>query len=201
MALMVDTVISEQEILVKTLGYQLKKVNNISGATVLTSGKIVPILNIQDIFYSARHVGYIPPTLKNNEKTDDEPTRKKSSVKQKSLLVVEDSITSRILLKNILESSGYKVDTAVDGMAAMTKIKTVYFDLIVSDVEMPRMDGFTLTETIRKDSKLKNTPVILVTSRATEQDKERGVTSGANAYIIKSQFDQNNLLETIKSLI
>ncbi len=202
MALMIDTVISEQEILVKTLGYQLEKVNNISGATVLTSGNIVPILNVQDIFYSARTVNYIPPAIKNSEKVNtNEQGRKKSSVKQKSLLVVEDSITSRILLKNILESSGYKVDTAVDGMAAMTKLKSIYFDLVVSDVEMPRMDGFVLTETIRKDNELRNIPVILVTSRATDKDKERGITAGANAYIIKSQFDQNNLLETIKSLI
>jgi len=118
-----------------------------------------------------------------------------------NILVVDDSITSRMLVKDILESAGYKIKTAVDGIEALTAIKSESFDLIISDIEMPRMNGFTLTEKIRKDEKLSHLPVILVTGLASREDREKGIESGANAYIVKSNFNQTNLLEIIKRLI
>jgi two-component system chemotaxis sensor kinase CheA len=117
-----------------------------------------------------------------------------------SLLVVEDSVTSRTLLKNILESSGYDVVTAVDGVDALTALHTAHFDLVVSDVEMPRMDGFALTERIRQDRKLADLPVVLVTALASREHRERGVEAGANAYVVKSSFDQSDLLAVIRRL-
>jgi two-component system chemotaxis sensor kinase CheA len=119
----------------------------------------------------------------------------------KSVLVVEDSITSRMLLKGILESAGYQVKTAVDGVEAFTFLRSERFDLVVSDVEMPRMNGFDLTERIRADKKLAELPVVLVTALETREDRERGIDAGANAYLVKSSFDQSNLLEAVRRLV
>ncbi len=123
------------------------------------------------------------------------PTRKKS------VLVAEDSITSRTLLKNILETAGYEVETGVDGIDALTKLRSGSFDLVVSDVDMPRMNGFGLTSKIRADKKLAELPVVLVTALDSRADREHGIDVGANAYLVKSSFDQGNLLETIQRLI
>jgi two-component system chemotaxis sensor kinase CheA len=106
-----------------------------------------------------------------------------------------------MLLKNILETSGYLVVTAVDGVDAMTLLKTEKFDVVISDVDMPRMNGFNLTEKIRGDKKLAELPVVLVTALESREDRERGIDVGANAYIVKSSFDQSNLLEVIRRLI
>jgi two-component system chemotaxis sensor kinase CheA len=105
------------------------------------------------------------------------------------------------LLKNILESAGYSITTAVDGIDAYTTLKTAEFDLIVSDVEMPRMDGFDLTAKVRADKQLAELPIVLVTALESREHRERGVDVGANAYIVKSSFDQSNLLEVIGRLI
>ena len=104
-------------------------------------------------------------------------------------------------MKDILESAGYKVKTAIDGVEALTLLKSGKFDLVVSDVEMPRMNGFELTSLIRKNTATAELPVVLVTGLAKREDKEKGIESGANAYVVKSNFDQNNLLEIIERLI
>ena len=106
-----------------------------------------------------------------------------------------------MLMKDILESAGYKVKTAIDGVEALTLLKSGKFDLVVSDVEMPRMDGFELTAKIREDDDLREIPVILVTALESPQDRQKGMDAGANAYIIKSSFDQGNLIETIHYII
>jgi two-component system chemotaxis sensor kinase CheA len=117
------------------------------------------------------------------------------------LLLAEDSITARTLLKSILEAVGYEVMVSVDGLDALTKLKMEPFDLVVSDVDMPRMNGFELTTNIRSDKKLGELPVVLVTSLGSQEDREYGIKVGANAYIVKSDFDQNNLLEIIQRLL
>jgi two-component system, chemotaxis family, sensor kinase CheA len=188
----VDEVLAEQEVLFKELGKQLLRVKNIAGATILGTGQVVPILNVHDLLKSpVGNVGdrFISSRIKQEEQ------------KPKSILVVEDSITSRTLLKSILESSGYVVTTAVDGVDGYTKLKINDIDLVLSDVEMPRMNGFELTEKIRTDEALANIPLILCTSLATNEDRERGIQVGANAYIVKSNFDQSNLLKVIEKLI
>jgi len=123
------------------------------------------------------------------------------SSKRVSVLVVEDSITARSLLKIILESADYEVTTAVDGIDALTALRTHEFDLVVSDIQMPRMNGFDLTARIRADKKLSEIPVILVTALESREDKERGIDVGANAYIVKRSFEQSNLLEVIRRLV
>ncbi len=191
-AFMVDEVLHEQEILVKPLGRQLSRVKNIAGATVLGNGMVVPILNVADLISSAIKVSVAPSLSVAAEETVPGIKR---------ILVAEDSITARTLLKNILESAGYYVQTAVDGIDAITALKGLEFDIVVSDVEMPRMNGFDFTSRIRSDKKLSELPVVLVTALESREDKERGIDAGANAYIVKSSFDQSNLIEVIKRLI
>jgi two-component system chemotaxis sensor kinase CheA len=115
--------------------------------------------------------------------------------------VVDDSVTTRTLEKSILESAGYRVLTAVDGEAAWQVLQEQGADLVVSDIEMPRMDGFALTEAIRRSLRFAELPVILLTSLASEADRARGVDVGADAYIVKSAFDQDDLLRTIAQLL
>ena len=189
----VDEILGEQEVLVKSLGKQLSRVRNIAGATVLGNGKVVPILNVPDLLRSAVSVSAAP--LASTMEKQETPAERQS------ILVVEDSITSRALLKNILESAGYQVAAAVDGIDALTLLKTERFDLVVSDVEMPRMDGFDLTARIRADKALAQMPVVLVTALESREHRERGVDAGANAYIVKSSFDQSNLLDIVGRLI
>lgn len=191
-AIAVDQIVGVQEVLAKPLGSQLSRVKNIAGATVLGNGSVVPILNVNDLLRSAvtgsvATVATLPASVR-------------PKARQLSVLVVEDSITSRTLLKNILESSGYRVKTAVDGSDGLNILKTEEFDIVVSDVEMPRMDGFELTAAIRRDKKLAELPVILVTGMESRQDREQGIDVGANAYIVKSSFDQSRLIEAIQKL-
>jgi len=192
-AFRVDEVLGEQEVLVKSLGKQLSRVKNIAGATILGSGKVVPILNVHDLIKSTSKFSVAGPMIKTTDDEKEDTTR--------TILVAEDSITSRMLIQNILESAGYIVKTAVDGFDAYTIFKTEEFDLVVSDIEMPRMNGFELTQKIREDKKQGETPVVLVTSLQSPEDRKRGIDAGANAYIVKSNFDQSNLLEVIDRLI
>ena len=189
----IDKVIGEQELLVKKFNKQLSRVRNISGATILGSGKVVPILNISDLFKSS-----VVATTSSTKFADDE---KSDVASMKSILVVEDSITSRTLIKNILEAAGYNVTTAIDGVEGFTKLKEGDFDAVVTDIEMPRMNGFDLTAKIRATKKTADMPIVLVTSLSKREDRERGIDVGANAYIIKSSFDQSNLLEIIERFI
>jgi two-component system chemotaxis sensor kinase CheA len=128
------------------------------------------------------------------------PSVAKRDARPVRVLVAEDSITSRTLLKNILEASGFQVRTAIDGIDALTLLKTEEFDIVVSDVEMPRMDGFGLTAAIRQDKDVAGLPVVLVTGLESREDRERGIDVGANAYIVKSSFDQSRLVEVIRKL-
>ena len=192
-AFAVDEVVNEQVVLLKSLGKQLSRVRNVAGATVLGSGEVAPVLNALDLLKSAVKVSAGPVRPAAGAESGE--------AERNAVLVVEDSITSRMLLKNILESAGYRVKTAVDGAEGLADLKTEDFDLVVSDVQMPRMDGFALTEKIRADSKIGELPVVLVTALESRADRERGIDVGANAYIVKSSFDQSNLLEVVRRLI
>lgn len=189
---LVDQVFQEQEIVVKPLGNLLKRVKFIKGATVVGNGQLVPILNVTDIYNEAvlSNAGLKPETTVMGKKE-----------KQKSILIAEDSITSRMLLKDILESVGYLVTTSVDGAEALALLREHEFDGVVSDVEMPRMNGFDLTTKIRQDEKLRELPVILVTALKTREDRERGLEAGANAYIEKGGFNPGSLLSTLEKLL
>lgn len=190
-AFAVDRVVDEQEVLVKPLRKPLVRVRNVAAVAVLGSGAVVPILHVGDLLHSARQPGawrtIHPPS------TPPAPARQ--------ILLAEDSITSRLLLKSILESAGYAVTTAVDGMEALALLRAGRFSLLVSDVEMPRMDGFDLTRRVRADPRLADLPVVLVTTLASREHQQRGIDAGANAYITKGSFDQDNLIGAVRRLL
>ena len=191
-ALEVDEVEGDQEILIKPLGKCLARVRNVQGAAILASGLVAPVLNAQDLIKSAAKV---QPAADRHA-----IPQKVAPSKPKSILIAEDSITARGLLKNILELAGYRIKTAVDGMEAWSMLKLEAFDLLVSDVEMPRMNGFELTTRIRADQALADLPVVLVTALQSREHIERGVDVGANAYILKGGFDQAGLLDAVRRL-
>lgn len=191
----VDEIFGEQEGTVKSFGNQLVHIRHLAGAIIMGNGGIVPILNVQEIMET------VVKSRQNNLTGTHEITEEQAPESSKKILVAEDSITLRSLLKNIIESAGYRVKTAVDGLEAFQFLSMEDFDLLVSDVEMPRLHGFGLTERVRNDKKLAELPVILVTALDSHEDRQRGMEAGANAYIVKGSFEQSNLLDTIKRLI
>ena len=117
------------------------------------------------------------------------------------ILVVDDSLTTRMLEQSILESAGYDVDVATSGEEGLDLLRRRSYALVLCDVEMPGIDGFTVVERLRADPSLKHIPAILVTSRSAPEDKERGRLAGAQGYIVKSEFEQKELLERIRRLV
>ena len=194
LAFEVDEIVGEQESLVKTMGTQIQRLRNFAGVTVLGTGRVVPILHVADLFASMHRAAEVLLPWK-------KPGTREGKKGPRTVLVVEDSITSRMLLKNILEMAGYQVWTAVNGRDAVEKLDSVGVDIVVSDIEMPGMDGIELTRVIRKSEKRSNLPVVLVTALASPEDRERGIEAGANAYIVKKSFDQSDLLNTVRKLL
>ncbi|HEX5791912.1 MAG TPA: response regulator, partial [Rheinheimera sp.] len=188
--LQVDEILNDQDITLKSLGPQLKRVTGITGVARLGNGQLVPVLNMQDLYQSACRTDRPVPVRPSAEHAE-----------RQRLLVAEDSITSRSLMKSILESAGFQVTTAVDGMEAWQALQHHDFTALISDIEMPRLDGFSLTEKVRADSRLANLPVVLVTALQSPEDRLRGLEAGANAYILKSSFDQDNLLDILQRLL
>ena len=123
------------------------------------------------------------------------------SASKASILVIDDSLTTRMLEQSILESAGYEVDLATSAEEALAQARRRTYQLFLVDVEMPGMDGFTFVERTRADPILRNTPAILVTSRNSPEDRQRGTDVGAHAYVVKGDFDQVGLLATINKLV
>jgi two-component system, chemotaxis family, sensor kinase CheA len=188
----VDELLDEEEVLTKPLGKPLRRVRNVSGLTILSSGEICVVLNPADLLRSARKLGTTP--------AKHPPARTAPSIKN-GILLVEDSVLVRVMEKRILEDAGYEVVAAVDGVDALNALNSRSFAAVVSDIMMPNMDGLTLTSRIRQDPRYHDMPVILVTSLVSSDDKRRGLEVGANAYIPKPSFDQNILLDTLQRLI
>jgi two-component system, chemotaxis family, sensor kinase CheA len=190
--LIVEEILEEQEVLVKSLGRPLNRVRNIAGVTILRTGEAVPVLNVSDLIKSAKRLAGAPGAL-SAQLLQPRP--------KKRILVVDDTLTSRMLVKNIMEAAGYMVKTASDGIEALAELNAEPFDMLLADVEMPRMDGLELTKKVRENAKYAELPVVLLTSLATKEHREKGVQAGANAYFVKGKFDQSGLLDVIKRLI
>lgn len=196
LAFVVNAVYGEHEGIVKDLGPQLKYVRNIAGVTLIENSKLVPVINVTELIQSA-----IERSASKSSKGVNETSKKGKADGAKRVLVVEDSITIRSMLRSFLEGAGFIATTAIDGIDGLNKLENDKFDVVVSDIEMPRMNGFELTKKIRSNSALSDTPVILVTALESGDDMKKGMEAGADAYIVKSSFEQSNLLETIKRFI
>lgn len=189
--LLVEEIQGDREVLVKEFAPPLIRVRTVAGAGLLGTGQVVLILRPADLVKSIRESPRPPAPAAPPEERG----------RQHVILVVDDSITTRTMEKNLLEMAGYQVRVAVDGIEAWTALNSEEIDLVVADVDMPRMDGFELTARVRADRKLADLPVVLVTALESRENKGRGIEVGANAYVVKSSFDQSNLLEIIRRLI
>lgn len=194
MGFCVDGFVSEQEMIIKNMGGYLKRVPNVAGVTILGSGEVVVILHISDLVISAENKFAVALPIQ-------QPVTDHKVIRTPSILIVDDSLTTRELEKSILEASGYNVHVAVDGLDGLNKVSERRFDLIISDIQMPRMDGFQMVEKLKQSEQYKDIPVVIVTGLQKEEEKRRGIEVGASAYIVKSSFDQTTLLDTIATLI
>ncbi|MEO1620189.1 MAG: response regulator [Cyanobacteria bacterium J06632_3] len=190
-AFLVDQLLETQEVVFKPQSAVLKRVRNITGATILSNGEVCMILNPSDLIKSLQR-----------ESTGSVANPLDSSQKKKPLiLLVEDSPPVRIQEKRLFERAGYDVVVAEDGLEGYWLLTDGHFDAVVSDVEMPNVDGLTLTSMIRQNPKFEDLPIVLVTTLSSEADRQRGAEAGANAYIPKGKFNQDILLETLSRLI
>lgn len=192
LACTVDAILGSSEIVVKGLGNQLKNVRHVFGATILGDGSPSLILDAPDLFASAQ--GGETAIRKTFE--ESLAARIKGSI-----LVVDDSITTRTMERSILIAHGYQVEIAVSGEDALEKVASELFDLVISDVEMPGINGFELTRRLRGIAEYREVPVIIVSSLSRDEDKRKAIEAGAQAYIVKGSFEQGALLDTVEALI
>lgn len=189
LALVVDSVIEKNEVIIKSFEGVLKKVRNVSGATILDSGEICIILHPKELVKTI--------TKTNISITVEETNKEESNFK---ILVVDDSLTTRVQIKRILETEGFDVEIGIDGEDGWSKLNAGKFSLVITDMEMPKMNGIEFTKKIKESVKLKDTSVIMLTSLGTEENIKQGMDAGADAYLVKTKFDRKDLLQIIKRL-
>jgi two-component system, chemotaxis family, sensor kinase CheA len=191
-AFQVDDVLGVEEIVIKTLGTHLRRAPNFSGASVLGTGEVALIVDVARLFAAAQsRAGRIHSGLAADEVEHGKTLR---------ILLAEDQITTRLLEKSILEAAGFEVEAVEDGLAALQKVTERPFDLVITDIQMPRMDGLTLTEKLKNDDRFSHLPVMIMTSLENESDRRRGLEAGADAYMLKKSFDQQSLIDAIHRL-
>jgi two-component system chemotaxis sensor kinase CheA len=191
----VDQLYSEMELVLKPLGIELQNAPFVAGAALLGRGDVLIVLDANDLVRKATGTSF--PVYQPLATSVGLPAAERKI----RILVVDDSITTRTLEKNILEAVGFEVYVAIDGVEAWARLAEVEPDVIVSDVEMPHMDGLELCERVKASDRLRHLPVILLTSLSKPEQREAGLKAGADAYLIKSRFDQGELLDMIKSVL
>ena len=207
--LIVDRLLDIVDVAFKPQGSILRRVRNVAGATILGTGKVCMILDARDLLQSLKGhnssllTGANPNLriLPQSNSAGISDSADLGSAGKYKILLTEDSVLVRTQEKRLLEAAGYEVVTAVDGLDGFNKLQNNYFDAVISDVEMPNLDGFSFAERIRQNDEYSELPIVLVTSLATDEDKRKGAEAGANAYIVKGQFSQNVLLDTLARLI
>ena len=190
-ALAVSQISSMRQVILKNMPSFMEDMDVFSGLVLSEDYEMIPALHIPTVIRMARRTKTIDMKKRH---IDYDRIRK-------SILVVDDSPPTRDIIRDILEEQGYKVDTAADGSEALASAKNVQYDLICTDIAMPNMDGFMLTENIRKNDQLKNIPIIIISSKSSEIDQNKAALMGANRYILKNSFNNHNLLVTVKELI
>ncbi len=190
-ALQVDRVIGSREVVVKSLGPQFGEVGGVSGATVLGDGSVVIILDVMALVRRAD----LAPVVEVDEK---ESAPAASDVKK--VLIVDDSVTVRKVTSRLMERQGWEVATAKDGLDAMNQLQEIYPNIVLLDIEMPKMDGFEVLSAVRRDDRLKELPIIMITSRTGEKHQQRALELGVNRFLGKP-FQEANLMSTIDEVL
>ncbi|MGA9113876.1 MAG: response regulator, partial [Candidatus Dormiibacterota bacterium] len=197
-AFKVDDLVDQRDVVVKGLGELVPRLPAVAGAGVQPDGSILLVLEAAGLIERARR-------MDSGDRSQEaaEGGRREAPVARRaaSILVVDDALTVRELQRSIFENAGYRVAVATNGEEALTLISEERPDLVLTDVQMPRMDGFQLTEAIRAQPALASVPVIILTSRGSDEDRRRGLECGADGYIVKSGFDQSALLSAVEHLL
>jgi two-component system sensor histidine kinase and response regulator WspE len=193
----VDEILGERDLDVRPLDPRLGKVPNLNSASVLEDGWPVLIIDVEDLVRSIDNLVH-GRRLRASWRRDGSQVVERRA---RSILVVDDSITVRELERQLLESRGYHVETAVDGVDGWNSARAGRFDLIVSDIDMPRMDGIQLVRHIKQDPRLASVPVVIVSYKEREEDRLRGLDAGADVYLTKSSFRDETFLNTVSDLI
>jgi two-component system sensor histidine kinase and response regulator WspE len=192
----VERFIGERTLVVVPLDARLGKVQDICAGALLDDGSVVLIIDVEDLLVSVEkllHTGHL--------KRIDRSRRHAVEQARKRILVVDDSLTVRELQRNLLVSLGYEVAVAVDGMDAWNALRSEAFDLLITDIDMPRMDGIELVTLVRRDSRLQSLPVMVVSYKDREEDRRRGLEAGADYYLAKASFHDDALLDAVGELI
>ncbi|MCK5682422.1 response regulator [bacterium] len=192
LALIIDELVDEHNMVIKPLPNHLHNLSLVTGMVMTGKRELVSILNVVQLMKAASSVRNMVATQ------TGAATRQPAT---QHILVIDDSLNTREIEKDVLEANGYQVTTAEDGIDGWNKASAEKFDAILTDVEMPGMDGFSLTKRLRQEEKFKHIPIIIVTSREKEEDKLKGIEVGADAYIVKGDFEQSNLVETLRNLL
>jgi two-component system sensor histidine kinase and response regulator WspE len=194
--IVVDRLLGERELVVQPLDAQLGKIKDISAGALLEDGSPVLIVDAEDLLQSVDRLV-----------TTDRPARVRAGTaagrqtRRKRVLVVDDSLTVRELERKLLSNQGYEVDVAVDGMDGWNAVRAGRFDLVVTDVDMPRMDGIELVTMINKDPMLRSLPVMIVSYKDRDEDRRRGLEAGAAHYLAKGSFQDDMLVQAVVDLI
>jgi two-component system chemotaxis sensor kinase CheA len=190
--LQVESVLQKRDVVVRGMQGRLRDLPLISGASVKPNGSILLVLDVPALIERAAL------NLEPVARTAPEP---QARVRPPSVMVVDDSLMVRELQRSILERAGYGVRTANDGVEALSLLGDEASDLVVTDIEMPNMDGFELLRAIRAHGRMSNIPVLIVTSRSSEEDHQKGLDAGADGYIVKTSFDEAGLLGAVSRLL
>jgi chemosensory pili system protein ChpA (sensor histidine kinase/response regulator) len=192
-ALQVESIVSRQEVVIKAVGPQVSTVTGISGATIMSDGGVALILDIASLIrVGIAHAG--------TARREVETTMVAKPAKAATIMIVDDSITVRRVTERFLKRHEFETMTAKDGVDALAKLQDVTPDLMLLDIEMPRMDGYELATAMRNDERLKRIPIIMITSRTGEKHRERAMAIGVNMYLGKP-YQENELLENIEKLL
>ena len=194
--LVVDRFLGGRELVVQPLDPRLGKIKDISAAALMEDGTPLLIADVEDMIRSMEKLSSADRVAKVRREAGGE-----GATRRKRILVVDDSFTVRELQRKLLDHHGYEVEVAVDGMDGWNALRGGHFDLVVSDIDMPRMDGIELVGRIRQDARLKSLPVMVLFYKDREEDRQRGLEAGADYYLTKGSFQSDALLDAVMDLI
>ncbi len=197
--LCVDQILDEQGIVVKSLGTHIKHIPKISGSTVLPDGSLGLILDIPMILKSLKK--NMPDPGIGKTLIEKKPEEENHHAEGNRILLVEDELATQQLEKSILESAGFYVKVANNGLEALKQLEATPLDLVITDINMPEMDGFDLTKSIRNREQFSHLPIIVVSSMDNPEDKQKGISVGADAYISKNRFSRGELIDVVRSFM
>lgn len=196
LALAIDELLDEYDMVIKPMPPHLRHLPMVAGMVITGKNELVNVLHAPALLEMSRQVQ--SPQRPRNQ---DQHELNTATTGGQHLLVVDDSLSTREIVKDLLEACGYRITLAEDGLDGLRKAQSQLFDAVLTDVEMPNMDGFSLTARLREDERYRTIPILIITSRAREEDKRRGIEAGADAYIVKSDFEQSSLVDTLQALL